>query len=90
LLQGEPLLMLLDELPPYFENARAKPIGNSDLSVVTTTALSNLLVAVGKPELANVCVVISDLKATYEGGSARLNRTTFQSFKFNNIEMQYS
>ncbi|HEY7710783.1 MAG TPA: DUF499 domain-containing protein, partial [Candidatus Entotheonella sp.] len=74
LLQGEPLLILLDELPPYFENARAKPIGNSDLSVVTTTALSNLLVAVGKPALANVCVVISDLKATYEGGSARLNR----------------
>jgi hypothetical protein len=41
---------------------------------VTTTALSNLLVAVGKDELANVCVVISDLKATYEGGSAQINR----------------
>jgi hypothetical protein len=31
-------------------------------------------VAVGKDELANVCVVISDLKATYEGGSAQINR----------------
>ncbi|ETX04990.1 MAG: hypothetical protein ETSY2_25620, partial [Candidatus Entotheonella gemina] len=74
LLRGEPLLILLDELPPYFENARSKPIGNSDLSVVTTAALSNLLVAVGKPGLANVCVVISDLKATYEEGSGRINR----------------
>jgi len=74
LLKGEPLLILLDELPPYLENARSRPIGNSDLSRVTTTALSNLLVAVGKDELANVCVVISDLKATYEGGSAQINR----------------
>src|SRR2546425_13155222 len=74
LLKGEPLLILLDELPPYFENARSKPIGNSDLAVVTTTALSNLLVAVGKNELANVCVVISDLKATYASGSGQITR----------------
>jgi len=55
LLKGEPLLILLDELPPYFENAHAKLIGNTNLAVVTTTALANLLVAVGKDELANVC-----------------------------------
>jgi predicted AAA+ superfamily ATPase len=69
LLKGEPLLILLDELPPYLENARSLEVGNSDLSVVTVTALSNLMVAVGKEELSNVCVVISDLKATYEGGT---------------------
>ncbi len=51
LLQGEPLLILLDELPPYLENAKAKTIGNSDLSVVTTTALSNLFSALGKEQL---------------------------------------
>jgi hypothetical protein len=73
LLKGKPLLILLDELPPYFENARARPIGNSDLAVVTTTALSNLLVAVHRAELANVCVVIADLKATYQGGSTQIN-----------------
>lgn len=72
LLKGDPLLILLDELPPYFEDAKSKAIGNSDLARVTTTALSNLLVAVGKDELANVCVVISDLKATYEGGSQQI------------------
>lgn len=73
LLQGPPTLILLDELPPYFDSAKSKAIGNSDLSRVTTTALSNLLVALNKPELSNVCVVISDLKATYQGGSASIN-----------------
>ena len=75
LLQGEPLLILLDELPPYLENAKSKMIGNSDLSVVTTTALSNLLSALGKEQLSNVCLVISDLKATYESGSELLQGT---------------
>ena len=77
LLQGEPLLILLDELPPYLENARSRMIGNSDLCVVTTTALSNLLSAINKAQLANVCLVISDLKATYESGS-ELIRSTFK------------
>lgn len=49
--EGEPLLILLDELPPYFENARSKSIGNSDLSAVTGTTLANLFVAWGKPGL---------------------------------------
>lgn len=75
LLQGEPLLILLDELPPYFRSAKSKTIGNSDLADVTTTALSNLLVAVNKDELANVCVVISDLRATaYDDGGQQLTR----------------
>lgn len=74
LLRGDPVLILLDELPPYFDNARARAIGNSDLAHVTTTALANLLVAVNNQELANVCVVISDLRATYEGGSQQLSK----------------
>lgn len=72
LLKGEPLLILLDELPPYLENARAKTIGNSDLSVVTINALANLFTALGKDDLSNVCLVISDLKAVYESGSELL------------------
>jgi len=74
LLKGEPLLILLDELPPYLQYAKAITIGNSDLSEVTTTALSNLLVAIGKDKLSNVCVVISDLRATYEQGSQQISR----------------
>ena len=72
LLKGDPLVIMLDELPPYFVNAASKSIGNSDLSVVTTTALSNLLVALGRDELANVCLVISDLKANYSVGGAQI------------------
>ena len=72
LLKGEPLVIMLDELPPYFEYAKSKAIGNSDLSVVTATALSNLLVAIGKDELHNVCLVITDLTASYAGGSQQI------------------
>ena len=73
LLQGEPTLIFLDELPPYLENARTRALGSSDLSVATATAISNLLVAVDRPELSNVCVIISDLTASWEGGSGQLN-----------------
>lgn len=75
LLKGQPLLILLDELPPYLENAKSKSIGDSNLSVVTITALANLFNALGKEELSNVCVVVSDLKATYESGSEQLQST---------------
>ncbi len=73
LLKGEPTIIFLDELPPYFVNAKAKEIGQATLADVTTTALSNLMVAVDRPELSNVCVVISDLRATYGDGSNELN-----------------
>jgi len=72
LLKGEPVLILLDELPPYMEYASSQSVGNSDLSVVTTAALSNLLVAVNKEELSNVCIIISDLTASYEQGSQQI------------------
>jgi hypothetical protein len=72
LLKGEPTLILLDELPPYLVAARSRMIGNSDLAQVTATALSNLLVAVGKDELSQVCVVVSDLRGTYAEGSSQI------------------
>ena len=81
LLKGDtPILILLDELPPYLENAKTIPVGSGTLADVTTTALSNLFNAVGKAELANVCIVVSDLRATYEDGSQYLQRT------FKNLE----
>lgn len=71
LLGADPLLIFLDELPPYLSNAVAIPVGNGDLSVVTTTALANLLVAIS--ELKNVCLIISDLAGTnYSGGQTAL------------------
>ena len=72
LLKEDKILILLDELPPYLENARSITVGNSDLSRVTIAALANLFSALGKEQLSNVCLVFSDLKATYESGSELL------------------
>ena len=70
-----PTLILLDELPPYLQNARTIPVGTGTVADITTTALANLFNAVGKSELCNVCVVVSDLQATYEEGSQLLQRS---------------
>lgn len=72
LLSGERLLILLDELPPYFQYTHAIQIGHSNLSQVTATALSNLLVAIGRPGCEQVALVITDLAASYESGSAQI------------------
>lgn len=72
LLNGGPTLILLDELPPYLDNAKSIAIGNSDLSRVTATALTNLFEAVAEKELGQVCVVITDLVGTYAEASAQI------------------
>jgi hypothetical protein len=72
LLRGEPTIIMLDELPPYFAQAKAKAVGNADLSVITTAALSNLFAAIAE-DLPNVAVVITDLSATsYTEGSEKV------------------
>ena len=73
LLQGDPLLILLDELPFYLENAQSVTVGNSNLSQVTQFALSSLFTAIGRAELSNVCLVMSNLEGAYEGESQRLD-----------------
>ncbi len=73
MLKGEPLLILIDELPPYLEGAKAKQIGNSDLATQTAIALTNLMVAIGKEELKNVCLIMSDLTANWQGGMTLIN-----------------
>ncbi|MCB1859932.1 MAG: DUF499 domain-containing protein [Gammaproteobacteria bacterium] len=71
LLSGDPLVLFLDELPPYLEYAVAVPVGHGDLGVVTTTALANLFVAVA--DMDNVCLVLSDLAGTnFSIGQANL------------------
>jgi len=62
LLGGDPLVLFLDELPPYLEYAVSIPAGNGDLGVVTTAALANLFVAVA--DMDNVCLIVSDLAGT--------------------------
>ena len=69
------MLILLDELPPYFETAKAVAVGDTYLDRLTTAALANLLVAVNGNKLPRVCVVITDLSGTaYAGGSASITQ----------------
>ena len=64
-----PTLILLDELPPYLEYCKTQAYGTGTLLDITTTALSNLFNALNKAELHNVCLLVSDLDATYQQGS---------------------
>ncbi len=72
LFAGETVLILLDELPPYFQNARSVQIGDSNLAEVTATALSNLLIAIGRPACQRVALVMTDLASSYERGREQI------------------
>ncbi len=75
LFAGKTVLIMLDELAPYLENAKSIAIGNSDLAKVTGTALSNLLMALGKDSCSRVCLVISELTGAYQSGGQQLSET---------------
>ncbi len=70
LIGDEPTLILLDELPPYFDFAQTKPVGGGTLANVTTYALSNLLSAAMK--LPKTAIVVSNLVGSYQGASKDL------------------
>lgn len=73
LFDGErPILILLDELPPYFHYLDTQKVGNGTVADIATRAFANLLTAAGKKK--NVCVVVSDLAAAYDTGSKLINR----------------
>ena len=61
LLRGEPVLILLDKLPPYFEAARAVAVGKTYLDRLTEIALANLLAAVNNNKLFRAYLVITNL-----------------------------
>ena len=64
LLDGdEPVLILLDEMPPYFHYLDTQKVGGGTVADIATRAFANLLTAAGKKK--NVCVVVSDLAAAY-------------------------
>jgi hypothetical protein len=72
LIGDEPTLLLLDELPPYFDNALTIQVGAGTLAQVTTAAVSNLFAAALK--LPRLCIVVSNLSGSYEGASKDLRR----------------
>src|SRR5919198_5746104 len=67
-----PILILLDEMPPYFHYLDTQKVGNGTVADIATRAFSNLITAAGKKR--NVCVVISDLAASYDTGTRLINR----------------
>lgn len=69
---SEPVLILLDEMPPYFHYLDTQKVGNGTVADIATRAFSNLLTAAGKK--SNVCIVVSDLAATYDTGTRLINR----------------
>lgn len=69
---SEPILILLDELPPYFHYLDTQKVGNGTVADIATRAFANMLTAAGKK--SNVCIVVSDLAASYETGTNLINR----------------
>jgi len=67
----DPVLILLDEMPPYFEILNTQQIGKGTVADIATRALANMFTAAGKK--SNVCVVVSDLTAAYQTGGAGIN-----------------
>jgi hypothetical protein len=67
-----PVLILLDEMPPYFHYLDTQKVGNGTVADIATRAFANLLTAAGKKK--NACVVVSDLAAAYETGGKLINR----------------
>jgi hypothetical protein len=59
----EPTLLLFDEIPPYFLEARTISVGKGTMVDVLTRALSNLFIAA--LELPRCCVVLANLTDSY-------------------------
>lgn len=68
----DPILILLDEMPPYFHYYSTQVLGNGTVADVITRAFSNMLTAAQKKK--NVCIVVSDLEAAYDTGGKLIQR----------------
>lgn len=71
LIGAEPVVIAFDELPTYLDDAESTSVGSSNLARVSVRAIANLLAAVAT--LPKAVVIITDLKNTYQRGSALLS-----------------
>lgn len=72
LIGDDPVLILLDEMPPYFDYALTIQVGDGNLAKVATAALANLMSAALK--LPRLCIVLSNLSGSYESASRHLGK----------------
>jgi Protein of unknown function (DUF499)/Fn3 associated len=70
---NEPTLIMLDELPPYLDNATTQVVGKGTLATMVTYSLSCLLSAA--LELDNCCIVIANLSGSYTSQTKALTET---------------
>jgi predicted AAA+ superfamily ATPase len=65
-----PTLILIDELPPYLDNASTQVFGQGTLANMVVYSLSSLMSAA--LELPNCCIVIANLSGTYKAQTKAL------------------
>ncbi|NWH04387.1 anti-phage-associated DUF499 domain-containing protein [Desulfobacter latus] len=68
----EPILILMDEMPPYFHYYATQSLGHGTVADVATRAFSNMLTAAQKKK--NISIVVSDLEAAYDTGGKLIQR----------------
>lgn len=62
----QPILVLLDEMPPYFHYYSTQVLGNGTVADIITAGFACMLTAAQKKK--NVAIVVSDLDAAYDTG----------------------
>jgi predicted AAA+ superfamily ATPase len=70
---NEPTLIMIDELPPYLDNASTQVIGQGTLANMVTYSISCLMSAA--LELDNCCIVIANLSGSYTSQTKALTET---------------
>ncbi|MBL1275688.1 MAG: DUF499 domain-containing protein [Ectothiorhodospiraceae bacterium] len=69
----KPTLIMLDELPPYLDNASTRVFGDGTLANMVTYSLGTLMTAA--LELPNCCIVIANLSGSYKAQTKELAET---------------
>jgi predicted AAA+ superfamily ATPase len=69
----KPTLILLDEIPPYLDNASTQVFGKGTLANMVVYSLSTLMTAA--LELPNCCIVIANLSGSYAAQTSALRQT---------------
>lgn len=80
-----PVLILLDEMPTYFGYYRTQAVGSGTVADIAGRAFANLLTASSGKK--NICIIVSDLEASYAEGTQIINAALESSRKeLNRIE----
>lgn len=68
----DPILILLDEMPPYFTYYNTQEVGGGTKADIITAGFACMLTAAQKKK--NVCVVVSDLDAAFQSGGKLIQK----------------